>query len=175
VTATADPIAVTVRPATAADVEPIRAIAIASWRATYAGLIDADAIERFLAAAYAPERVFVRLERHDVLVAAFGEDERLAAFAETEARHDHLQLVGIYALPEARGRGLGSALLDAILKSRPHMPIAADVLVGNVLGEPFYVARGFEPGQLLVEEIAGEPIQERRWWWRPPGLFDGDG
>jgi GNAT superfamily N-acetyltransferase len=153
-------------------VEAIRAIAGASWRATYAGLIDADAIERFLAAAYAPERLRVRIERHEVLVAALAGDVAASAFAETVDRGDHRQLAAIYVLPALRGRGLGSALLDAILERSPGMPVAADVLVGNALGEPFYVARGFEPGELLVEEIAGEPIRERRWWLRPPGLFD---
>jgi GNAT superfamily N-acetyltransferase len=172
VTATHDPATVTVRHAAPGDVESICAIATASWRATYAGLISEETIERFLATAYAPERVIVRLERHDVLVAAFGDHGEPAAFAETADQVDHLQLVAIYVLPRARGRGLGSALLDAILARHPGVPIAADVLVGNVLGEPFYVARGFEPGELLVEEIAGEPISERRWWLRPPGLFD---
>jgi ribosomal protein S18 acetylase RimI-like enzyme len=162
----------TVRPATADDVTAIRTIAGASWRETYAGLIDADAIERFLAAAYAPERLRVRIERHEVLVAGCAGDVAPSAFAETVDHGDHLQLAAIYVLPELRGRGLGSALLDAILERRPATPIAADVLVGNTLAEPFYEARGFEPGELMVEEIAGEPIRERRWWLRPPGLFD---
>ena len=28
------------------------------------------------------------------------------------------------------------------------------------------MARGFEPGDLLEEEIGGETIRERRWWLR---------
>jgi GNAT superfamily N-acetyltransferase len=175
VTASADPTVVTVRPAAPGDVEPIRAIAMAAWRATYVGLISDETVERFLATAYAPERVAVRLERHEVLVAAFGAVAAPSAFAETVDHGDHVQLVAIYALPDVRRRGLGSALLDAILERNPGVAVAADVLVGNGLGEPFYVARGFEPGDLLVEEIAGEPIQERRWWLRAPGLFDESG
>jgi ribosomal protein S18 acetylase RimI-like enzyme len=166
------PTGVIVRPATVDDVEAIREIAGSAWRATYAGLIDTEAIERFLAAAYAPERVQVRLLRHDVLVAGFGSDGASAAFAEVVRHDDHLQLTAIYTLPGARGRGLGSALLGAILERHPGQAVAADVLVDNGLGEPFYQARGFEPRELLVEEIAGEPIRERRWWLRPPGLFD---
>jgi len=162
---------VIVRPAAPDDVEAIRAIATAAWRATYADLIDADAIERFLAMAYAPERITVRLERHDVLVAAFTDDGP-AAFAETVDHDDHVQLVAIYALPVARNQGLGSALLEAVLARNPDRDLAADVLIGNTLAEPFYLARGFEPGDELVEEIAGKPIRERRWWRRPPGLFD---
>jgi GNAT superfamily N-acetyltransferase len=144
-------------------------------------LIEADAVERFLAQAYAPDRVAVRIDRHAVLLAALpgvapgaGADLGAGAdaFAETVVQDGHVQLVAIYTLPDARGRGLGSALLAAVLARYPGQPLAADVLVGNTLAEPFYAARGFEPGESLVEEIGGAPIRERRWWLRPPGLFD---
>jgi hypothetical protein len=49
----------------------------------------------------------------------------------------------------------------------PGVDISADVLIGNDLGEPFYAARGFEPGDVLEEELGGETIRERRWWLRP--------
>ena len=48
----------------------------------------------------------------------------------------------------------------------PGMDISADVLIGNTLGEPFYVARGFEPGDLLDEDFGGDIMRERRWWLR---------
>ena len=69
-------------------------------------------------------------------------------------------------IPDARGRGLGSALLGRVRELHPVADLAADVLVGNELGEPFYAARGFEPGDLLLDEVAGQPIRERRWWLR---------
>ena len=53
-----------------------------------------------------------------------------------------------------------------MVAANPGLDISADVLIGNELGEPFYVARGFEPGELLDEEIGGETIRERRWWLR---------
>ena len=153
------------RPATPADAAAIRAVAIAAWRATYAGLISDGTIERFIARAYAEERVALRIERHRVFVAGAG-DRVVEAFAECTNRDDHVQLVSIYALPAARGRGLGTALLAMVLQAHPGQDLAADVLVGNDLAEPFYAARGFVPGELLVEELAGEPIRERRWWLR---------
>lgn len=161
-----DTVPVIVRDATPDDVESIRAIAAAGWRATYATLVPADAIERFLAQAYAPERVARRLERHHVVVAGV---DGVEAFAETVVEDGHVQLVAIYAHPDARGRGLGSALLDRVRVDHPGRDIAADVLIGNALGEPFYEARDFEPGEHLVEEVAGVPIRERRWWLRAGG------
>jgi GNAT superfamily N-acetyltransferase len=156
-----------VRPAAPSDVPAIRRVAVAAWRATYAGRMADDTIERFLAAAYSEERIAVRIDRHEVLVAgtALGDPDALA-FAEVAAHDDHLQLVAIYTLPESRGRGLGTALVEAVVEAHPHVDLAADVLVENALAEPFYAARGFVPGEELTDEIAGEPIRERRWWRR---------
>ena len=156
---------VTVRDATPDDADSIRDVAAAAWRFTYAGLIGDESIERFIATAYTIERVATRIERHAVLVAG-APDRPVEAFAETATQDDHVQVVAIYARPDARGRGLGSAMLERVIAEHPDQDIAADVLVGNALAEPFYVARGFQPGELLTDEIAGEEITERRWWLR---------
>jgi GNAT superfamily N-acetyltransferase len=157
--------AIEVRDATPADTEAVREIAANAWRATYAGQLGPESIERFIAAAYTPERVALRIERQAVLVAG-APDGRVEAFVELAEHADHVQLVAFYAHPDARGRGLGSALLAHVRERHPGADLAADVLVGNELGEPFYAARGFEPGELLDDEVAGEPIRERRWWLR---------
>ncbi|HEX5827782.1 MAG TPA: GNAT family N-acetyltransferase [Candidatus Limnocylindrales bacterium] len=158
--------AITVRRAAPADAPAILEIAVAAWRATYAALIGQDAIERFLAQAYTPERVTLRVDRHPTFVAGTGRG--IEAFVETLVEPDgRAHIVAFYARPDARGRGLGTALLDAVLELYPDRAITADVLVGNELGEPFYAARGFEPGELIEEEIAGTTIHERRWWLRP--------
>ncbi len=161
--------AVLVRAAEPADAPAIREVAVRAWWATYAGRMADETIERFLAAAYSEERIGVRIERHEVLVAraaASGAPSGVEAFAETASHDDHLQLVAIYTLPEARGRGLGRALVAAIVAAHPAEDIAADVLVDNELAEPFYAATGFLPGELLTDEIAGELVRERRWWRR---------
>ena len=78
-----------------------------------------------------------------------------------------MTLVAIYADPDRRGLGLGSALLRAITSAHPDLPVAADVLVGNTAAEPFYAARGFMPEEDVDEELGGEHVRERRWWLRP--------
>lgn len=156
------------RAADSGDVSAIREVAVQAWRATYAGRLSDEAIGRFLAAAYTEERIAVRIERHEVLVAGPADDlAAVHAFAEVIVRDDHLQLVAIYARPGARGRGLGSALLSEIVEAHPGDDLAADVLIGNELAEPFYAARGFVAGELLTDEIAGQPVELRRWWRRP--------
>ncbi len=156
---------IVVRAADAGDAAAIREVAVRAWRTTYARRITDETIERFLTIAYAEERVGVRIERHEVLVAGRGTGS-VEAFAEYAIHDDHVQLISIYTLPEVRGSGLGTALLAEVVAGHPNEDIAADVLDGNDLAEPFYAARGFAPGELLVDEIVGEPVNERRWWLR---------
>jgi GNAT superfamily N-acetyltransferase len=160
-----------VRRALPADAPAIREVAETAWRATYSDLIGPEAVERFIAQAYTPERVARRIDRHDTFVAARpgGDASGVDAFVESFVEDDHAHIAAFYARPGTRGVGLGTALLERVVASYPGLDISADVLVGNDLGEPFYVARGFEPGELLDEEIGGETIRERRWWLRTDG------
>lgn len=164
------PVAV-VRRATPDDASAILDVARTAWRATYTELIGADAVERFITQAYTPERIALRIERHDVFItgADGGDPSGVDAFVESLVEADHAHIVAFYARPSARGLGLGTSLLEQVVATYPDMDISADVLVGNELGEPFYAARGFEPGDLLDEEIGGETIRERRWWLRASG------
>jgi GNAT superfamily N-acetyltransferase len=157
-----------VRRAVPDDAPAIREVAEAAWRATYTELIGSDAVERFIAQAYTPERVARRIDRHDTFVAAgpSGDASGVDAFVESFVDDDHAHIAAFYTRPGSRGSGLGTALLERVVAAYPGLDVSADVLVGNVLGEPFYVARGFEPGELLDEEIGGETIRERRWWLR---------
>jgi GNAT superfamily N-acetyltransferase len=159
---------VRVRPATRADAAAVADVGIAAWRATYTGIVGADAIERFIAGAYTIARIESRIERDVMFVAGHegGHPSGVDGFVESLLDHDHPHIVAFYTRPEARGRGLGTALLEAVIATYPGQDLSADVLEGNDLGEPFYRARGFEPGEVIEEDIAGELIRERRWWLR---------
>ncbi len=154
-----------VRRATPSHATAIRDIAQSAWRATYRGMLRDETIEWFVERAYSEERVALRIERHETWVAEL--DGVVTAFAETAVEPeepDRVTLVAIYANPGMRGRGLGSALLDAIIDAHPDLPIVADVLAGNRLGEVFYEARGFEPREQIDEQLGAELVVERRWW-----------
>jgi GNAT superfamily N-acetyltransferase len=159
---------VRVRPAASADAAAVADVGVTAWRATYAGIVGADAIERFIAGAYTVARIESRIERDVMYVAGYegGHPSGVDGFVEALIDRDHPHIVAFYTRPGARGRGLGTALLEAVVATYPGQDISADVLEGNELGEPFYRARGFEPGEVIEEDIAGELIRERRWWLR---------
>jgi GNAT superfamily N-acetyltransferase len=153
-----------VRPAAPSDVEAIRTVASAAWRDTYDGLLDRATIEAFVERAYSVEIVERRINGL-FLVAVH--DEHLIAFADAVVGDDRLSLAAIYALPQQRGQGAGTLLLEALRSRFPRLPIAADVLVGNRKGEVFYERRGFTPRETIEAELFGEPVVERRWWLPP--------
>ena len=150
------------RRATTDDVDAIRAVAASAWADTYAGLLKQQTIEQFITAAYSPERVGIRVTEHHVFVV--DGDEGIVAFADAVAQDDHVELQAIYALPELRGYGAGTALLTTIVDLFPEHPISAGVVAGNRKGETFYERRGFVPDERLDVTLFDEPVVERRWW-----------
>jgi GNAT superfamily N-acetyltransferase len=155
-----------VRDALSGDAAAVRDVASAAWRDTYAGLLAAATIESFVASAYSIERLERRIAGHTFLVVEDGHE--VVAFADAIREPAHVNLVAIYALPEWRGRGAGTALLDILRARFADLPIAADVLEGNRKGETFYEHRGFVPRERLEEELFGEAVLERRWWLGVP-------
>jgi GNAT superfamily N-acetyltransferase len=158
-----------VRQAIAGDASAVALVAAAAWRDTYAGLLRSDTIETFIERAYSIERLERRIDRDTFLLALH--DDQVVAFcdaaeAESEAGA-HVDLYAIYALPEFRGEGAGTALLAELQARFPSLSIAAEVLVGNRKGEGFYEQRGFVPRERIDTELFGESVAERRWWLAP--------
>ena len=155
-----------IRRATPQDAAAIRAVAAAGWRDTYGGLLRSATIEAFLDGPYSIENVHDRIAAHDFLVAE--DSEGILAYADAVPEAERIFLAAIYALPEQRGKGAGTALLDRIATNHPGRPIDAFVLVGNREGEAFYEHRGFVPFETVQGDLFGELVTERRWR-RPVG------
>jgi GNAT superfamily N-acetyltransferase len=152
----------TVRRASRNDRPAITAVAATAWRDTYAGLLKPETIESFIERAYSPERVETRVSQDHFYVVE-GPDG-IVAFADALERDDRIELAAIYVLPELRGQGAGSALLETLVGLFPERNISADVVNGNRKGEVFYERRGFAPRERLEATLFGEPVVERRWW-----------
>lgn len=157
----------TVRRARLDDVPAAMALAAAAWRDTYAGLLRPETIESFIDRAYSPGRLGSRITEDHFYIAE--DDTGIVAFADAFERGDQLDLMAIYALPDRRNQGAGTALLEKLSDLFPGRDISADVVNGNRKGEVFYERRGFAPSEEMAVTLFGEPVVERRWVRRGRG------
>lgn len=144
------------RMATEADVEAISRICSASWRFTYSNLLPSHVIDAVIAKYYTPDRIkseiapsmphwsgYIVVEDNDGHIAAAGGGGLSSP--------QTAELYVLYADPDCRGKGFGSAVLE-LLTSQQAAAGASEQYVavqkGNNLGIPFYLARGF----VTVEE-----------------------
>ena len=163
-----------VRDATPADVRAIAEIRVASWRATYAGLIPEGVLAGMdvgrneawltgrLADPSASHTLVVEDEGGVVGYALLGASRDLDApgIGEVEA---------IYVAPKALGQGFGRALMEAALNRFVEAGFRAAilwVLTGNVPARRFYQQAGFVPdGHARMLTFDGTPVEEIRYRW----------
>jgi GNAT superfamily N-acetyltransferase len=162
-----------IRDAGSEDIAAIASVARAAWRDTYAEHLKPETIEGFLERAYSPARIERRVDGDTFLLAV--EDGEVVAFCDARELEDRVALLAIYALPERRSKGAGTAMLVELRRRFPTRWVAAEVLEGNRKGEVFYERRGFEPRERLDDALFGEPIVERRWWLAPDIGADAEG
>lgn len=162
----------TIRRATVADARAIAEIRVASWRATYPGMVPGSILERMDV-----DRDEVRIGgklANPGLLAYVAEDVagRVAGFVLAgPARDDDVDGLGevqaIYLAPDVRGRGLGGALLDtalAGLAAEGFSTVVLWVLTANAPARRFYERAGFRlDGAARDLDFDGTPVEEIRY------------
>jgi GNAT superfamily N-acetyltransferase len=167
-----------IRPATPEDAAAISAVRTASWRATYRGVVP----DNFLDAMTPGEST----ERWREVAAGANADARLLV-CEVEgavvgfacygaARPPQLgysgELYATYYLPEAMGKGYGTAVVREVaagLKRMGHADMILWVMEANVRGRRFYEGIGGVaiPDSRQRFEIDGVAIWEIAYGFRP--------
>lgn len=150
-----------IRKAATGDLGSIQTIASKSWNDTYRGLIPEDVQSRFLSEAYSDAMMPVRLEKTLLLVADQGEE--LVGFANASKKVGTAHLHAIYMLPEAKGSGIGTQLLEHLIAElAPVREIYVEVEKGNRSGETFYAAKGFKEIGIYQEDLYGHTLTTRK-------------
>ncbi len=162
-----------IRSAAAADARTIAEIRVASWRATYTGIVPASILDRMDVArneAWIAGRVADPQGRSTLVVE--DADGRVAGYALTAPTADEDaaglgEIEAIYLDPEARGRGFGRSLLEAAtaeLEEAGFDTIVLWVLTANESARRFYERTGFGPdGAARTLDFDGTPIEEIRY------------
>lgn len=155
---------VSVREATEADLEAIRAVAEDAWYAALGGALDPAGIAGALEAYYDPEVVTAGIESEAIAFYVASVDGEVRGFASAERTWaDEVELHTIYVHPDRWGEGIGAALFDRVgtwARGEGADRIACGVLAGNAIGIGFFEAVGFERGRATEAEIVGTVYDE---------------
>jgi GNAT superfamily N-acetyltransferase len=144
------------------DLVEVAAIAAGSWQAAYAGLLKPQTVSSWLEAAYSSAALRLRWEDHPIYLVM--EEGSVVAFADAFIEDDQIVVSALCTHPAHRRRGAAGTLLEWIRSLAPHLPIIADVVLGNEAAESFYEKKGFVPGEIMQVTLFGERLIERRWW-----------
>ena len=174
----------TVREATADDVDAIREVARAAWAADYPGILSRETAARGVEEWYDSSHIEGELagSRTRLFVACVeGDDEdeseaggegetepaRVVGFAHAElGRDDEGYLLRLYVHPDHRSRGFGRRLVERVrddLFAHGAERVNAMVLAANEPGNDFYRAFGFERVDEGETTIGGESYREHTY------------
>jgi GNAT superfamily N-acetyltransferase len=170
-------VSATIREATSEDARAIAEIRIASWRATYAGIVPQSVLDRMDVDRTVDRICGLLASDSHVLVLDTPEGGVVGYAFVAPARDDDAAGLGeieaIYLHPNAQGSGLGGGLLAAAsdaLAARGFDTLVLWVLTANTPARGFYEHAGFAPdGAARTLDFDGEPIEEIRYRRGPDG------
>lgn len=167
---------ITVRPASAADALAIAQVHVASWRASYKGIVVEEFLQNLSVERRAKswQEILSNPSHPAFLYVAEEETGQIVGFASGRTEHEGNQdytgeVSAIYLLEQAQGQGTGRKLMQAAAREliqRGHRSMMLWVLRDNTPARNFYEALG---GQLLFEkpiEIGSQALVEVAYGWK---------
>ncbi|RBI62555.1 N-acetyltransferase [halophilic archaeon] len=151
------------RPATEADTEAIRRVALRAWRATYDDLLDEETIEETVDDWYADETLASAFDSPGTAFVVATEDDDVVGFCHGVCQDDEGYVLRLYVDPDHQGRGIGTALHERLrddLLDFNMRRMKAIVLAGNEAGNAFYEGLDFEKTDEGEVELGGERYAE---------------
>ncbi|QLD88578.1 GNAT family N-acetyltransferase [Natronomonas salina] len=151
------------RPATTDDLEAIRAIARDSWETDYPDIVSRETIDEGFEDWYASDELARELREGDATMLLAVEDDQPVGFAHGIVSEGVGNVLRLYVRPEARGRGVGSDLLERTaerLGDEGADHLRAMVLEDNETGRAFYRSAGFEAVDDAETKIGSETQTE---------------
>jgi ribosomal protein S18 acetylase RimI-like enzyme len=145
---------VLIRPATAADIEQVRQILVETWHDTYDAIIGHDRVVEITGQWHAPALLAKQLQLPGASFLVAVHESELVGHAFAQSRQPLIvMLLRLYVPPRWQRRGIGSRLLDAVIRAYPgatalRLLVEAD----NLKGVSFYRRHGFQLRAEQVEE-----------------------
>lgn len=145
------------------DIKQVQNIARVSWHSTYEDIIPRKIQDSFLDKAYGDEMMKRRLKQSIIFVAEV-EGEVIGFANYSPINQDRVtELIAIYLYSDYRGKGIGTALLEAgIRELRSVKEIHLNVEKNNHIGMNFYEAKGFEVISEFDDDFDGHMLKTVR-------------
>ena len=156
----------TIRRATADDVEGVHDVARASWTADYPDILSRETAEEGVSEWYTPERLRADLDDPRTRLFVAESDGRVTGFAHALVDDEEGHLLRLYVHPNYRREGVGRRLFEAVREELDGLDVervTAMVLAANDLGNAFYADLGFEKVGEGETTIGGETFAENRY------------
>lgn len=156
----------TPRPAMPSDLPAIAALHVANWRKDYAGILPDAVLAAPLAAAMArkwhPEALAGPLQ-----VRVVGEGAVMSGFVAFDPEHaEGVHVDALHVAPEARGRGIGAALMLGVADLAGGRAVWLEVLAGNGPARAVYARWGGVEGPAFADSMLGVSLPAHRVHWR---------
>jgi len=150
-----DPNVALITSATPADIPVVRRIALDTWPTAYGEILSAEQLHYMLDLMYSEQALVEQMETHGhrFLLAHIGSEALgFTSFASVAETPGHVRLHKLYVLPGQQGKGIGHALLAAVVeaaKAAGHRRLELNVNRFNPALE-FYKRAGF---RVLRDEV----------------------
>lgn len=148
-----------IRHAVIEDIPAIRLIATITWAQAYESMIPKEIQDKYIKDNYSQEELEDRISGSEMIVAT--EDDLIVGYANYKVVDEVVYLLAMYVLPTSQRSGIGSMLLNYLIKENKLMAdrIIVEVEVGNVMAEEFYLSHDFHKGKFGYGEIMGHPLK----------------
>jgi len=156
----------TVRSATADDVDAIRTIARDSWEVDYPEILSRETVEEAVEDWYGAEQVKNAIEAPLAFLLVAERDGNPVGFLHGVLDGDTGAILRLYVHPDHRGEGVGTDLFDAIHSAfvdHDVDQIQGMVLAANEPGNSFYRHLGMEQVDSGETIIGGESFTEHTY------------
>jgi ribosomal protein S18 acetylase RimI-like enzyme len=151
---------VTIRPIELLDIQTVQNVARLSWNDTYKEIYPTEYIESFLSRAYSVERLeqsIIRDQKNEgrrFLVAVLTSTQEVIGYIHVMKESERIyELLRIYLLPDYKGKGIGTELINEVKKLNDILRLKAWVSESNHLTRKFYEARDFK---IIDEKIQSD-------------------
>ncbi|WP_250005542.1 GNAT family N-acetyltransferase [Actinoplanes sp. M2I2] len=136
------------------DIEAIISVGQRTWPTTY-GFAGPEYVAKGLETWWSTEAIRRSLENTTVLVAE--EDGSVMGTGNIDLRGEAPIIWKLYVVPEAQGRGVGSALIKELFGYADGRPVRLEYTDGNAPAADFYAAHGFVEIRREADERPGWP------------------